>query len=180
MNFIVFDLEATCWEGRPPGMTQEIIEIGAFRLSRYGEILGEFNRFVRPVLNPYLSPFCQELTSIEQRDVDRAEAFPEVAEIFQDWALIFEEEYLLCSWGSFDKKQLIQDCRLHDMDHGWVEPHLNLKRQYQEINRLRRPRGLKKVVAMEGFEFTGTHHRAIDDAENLVKIFRNHLDVWRF
>jgi 3'-5' exoribonuclease 1 len=161
-------------------MTQEIIEIGAFRLNRYGEILGEFNRFVRPILNPYLSPFCQELTSIEQRDVDRAEFFPDVVEIFQDWALIFEEDYLLCSWGAFDKMQLIQDCRLHDLDYAWVEPHLNLKRQYQEINRLRRPRGLKRAVAMEGFDFTGIHHRAIDDAENLVKVFRNHLDVWRF
>lgn len=161
-------------------MTQEIIEIGAFRLNRYGEILGEFNRFVRPVLNPYLSPFCQELTSIEQQDVDRAEPFPEVVEIFQDWALIFDEDYLLCSWGAFDKKQLIQDCLLHDLDYNWVEHHINLKKQYQEINRLRRPRGLKKAVNREGFDFTGVHHRAIDDAENLVKVFRNHLDVWRF
>ncbi len=180
LNFIVFDLEATCWEGRPPGTIQEIIEIGAYRLNRYGEVKGEFNRFVRPVLNPFLSPFCQELTSIEQAQVDRADPFPEVIEVFQDWALIFEEEYLLCSWGGFDKRMLIQDCRLHDMEEDWVEPHINLKRQYHEICRLRRPKGLKKVLAREGYEFTGTHHRAIDDAENLVKIFRSHLDEWRF
>jgi inhibitor of KinA sporulation pathway (predicted exonuclease) len=161
-------------------MTQEIIEIGAFRLDRYGELQGEFNRFVRPILNPYLSPFCQELTTISQAEVDRADTFPEVIEVFQDWALIFEEEYLLCSWGNFDKQQLIQDCRLHDLDEDWVSPHINLKRQYQEIKRLSRPRGLKRSVAAEGFEFTGTHHRAIDDADNLVKVFRSHLDEWRY
>jgi len=161
-------------------MTQETIEIGAFRLNRYGELEGEFNRFVRPVLNPYLSPFCQELTTIRQEAVNRAALFPEVIEVFQDWALIFEEEYLLCSWGDFDKKLLIQDCRLHDLDHDWVLPHINLKRQYQEIKRLSRPRGLKRSVNAEGYDFTGTHHRAIDDADNLVKVFRSHLDEWRY
>lgn len=180
MNFIVFDLEATCWEGSPPGMQQEIIEIGAYRLNRYGEIEGTFNRFVKPILNPYLSPFCQELTSIEQAHVERAQNFPDVIELFQDWALIFEEEYLLCSWGAFDKKMLIQDCRLHDLESDWVEPFINLKRQYQDIRRLRRPQGLKKTVVKEGYEFTGIHHRAIDDAENLVKVFRSHLDEWQF
>ena len=161
-------------------MTQEIIEIGAFRLNRYGEVEGEFNCFVRPVLNPYLSPFCQELTSIRQSDVDRARTFPGAMESFQDWALIFEEEYLLCSWGNFDKIMLIQDCRLHGVEDDWVEPHINIKRQYQEIRGLRRPRGLKSSVKAEGFEFTGTHHRAIDDAANLAKIFRRHLDEWQF
>ena len=161
-------------------MTQEIIEIGAFRLDRYGELQGEFNRFVKPVLNPYLSPFCQELTTISQDMVNRADTFPAVIEAFQDWALVFEEEYLLCSWGNFDKNLLIQDCRLHELDDDWVHPHINLKRQYQEIKRLRRPRGLKRSVAAEGYEFTGTHHRAIDDADNLVKVFRSHLDEWRY
>ena len=74
---------------------------------------------------------------------------------------------------------LIQDCELHDMDSDWVsEHHINLKRQYQELKRLRRPRGLKRAVEKEGFEFTGIHHRGISDAENLAKIFIKHRDMW--
>lgn len=180
MNFIIYDLEATCWEGRPPSKVQEIIEIGALRFNRYGELKGTFNRFIRPILNPYLSAFCQELTSIEQTDVNRAETFPSVVEDFQDWAEIFDEDYILCSWGSFDQKMLIQDCQLHDMEYDWVEPHINLKRQYHEIKRLRRMRGLKMSVTNEGFEFTGVHHRGISDAQNLAKIFTKYLDEWRF
>lgn len=159
-------------------MVQEIIEIGAVRMNRYGEVLGTFNRFVRPILNPTLSAFCRELTTIEQYEVDRSRTFPEVIEEFQDWAGIWEEDYLLCSWGNFDRKMLIQDCRLHDMDDEWAEAHINLKRQYQELRRLRRPKGLRSVVESEGFEFTGVHHRGISDAENLAKVFGKYLDEW--
>jgi inhibitor of KinA sporulation pathway (predicted exonuclease) len=161
-------------------MIQEIIEIGAIKLNPYGEVTGTFNQFVKPVLNPRLSAFCQELTTIEQGAIDRAKSFTEVVEHFQDWAEIFEEDYLLCSWGAFDRHMLIQDCRLHRMEEDWAEEHINLKRQYQELKKLRRPWGLKRAVEAEGFEFTGVHHRGIDDAENLAKIFGKYLDEWRY
>ena len=180
MNFIIFDLEATCWQGRPRTMVQEIIEIGAVKINRYGEVTGVYNRFVRPILNPRLSAFCQELTTIDQDDVDRAKPFPDVIEDFQDWAEIFEEDYLLCSWGNFDRRMLIQDCRLHHLEEDWVDAHINLKRQYQELKKLSRPRGLRRAVEAEGFDFTGTHHRGMDDAENLAKIFGKYLDEWRY
>ncbi len=179
-NFIIFDLEATCWEGRPPSKIQETIEIGAVSVNHYGEVLGTFNKFIRPVLNPSLSMFCRELTTIEQSYIDRSRTFPEVIEAFQDWAEIFDEDYLLCSWGNFDKKMLIQDCQLHRLDYDWAEQHINIKRQYQEMKRLKRPRGLKATVTAEGFEFTGTHHRGIDDAENLAKVFVKYLDMWQY
>jgi 3'-5' exoribonuclease 1 len=178
LNFIIYDLEATCWEGKPRTMIQEIIEIGAVFVNPYGEIESTFCGFVKPILNPRLSYFCQDLTSIEQEQIDRAPKFPKVIEAFQDWAEIFDEDYLLCSWGNFDKKMLIQDCKLHDLDHDWAEHHINIKRQYQDIKRLHRPRGLRKAVEKEGFEFEGTHHRGIDDAENLAKIFIKYLDEW--
>ena len=41
-------------------------------------------------------------------------------------------------------------------------------------------RGLRKAVEKEGFEFTGTHHRGIDDAVNLVKVFNKYLDEWYY
>ena len=180
MNFIIFDLEATCWEGSPNGIEQETIEIGAICLNRYGEFLGSYNRFIKPILNPYLSPFCKELTTITQEEINRAKTFPVVIEEFQDWAEIYENDYLLCSWGSFDKKMLIHDSILHKLEYEWIEQHINLKKQYLEYKRINRPYGLKKAVEKEGFEFTGTHHRGISDAENLAKLFRKHLDIWQF
>lgn len=161
-------------------MVQEIIEIGAVKLDGYGDVQGAFSRFIKPVIHPHLSLFCQQLTTITQADVDRASGFPAVIEDFQDWAEIFDEDYLLCSWGSFDKKMLIQDCQLHDLEEDWVENHINLKQQYHDIKRLRTRRGLKAALNAEGLEFTGTHHRGIDDARNLAKIFLQYRDVWQW
>ncbi len=179
MNFIVFDLEATCWQNRPP-QTQEIIEIGALKFNEYSEYVDYFSRFVKPVIHPNLSPFCTELTTIQQKDVDRADKFPKVIEDFQDWVEIFDEDYLLCAWGDFDRKMLIKDCELHNMEPEWAESFIDLKAQYREIRRLRHPIGLKKALQLEGFGFTGTPHRGIDDAENTGKIFQKFFDEWRY
>lgn len=177
-NFIIYDLEATCWEHQLPGFVSEIIEIGAFRLNAFGEIRGRFNRFVRPVVHPTLSPFCKNLTTITQEDVRRAKTFPDVLEEFKSWARIEDEPYVLCSWGSFDRKMLAADCRLHRLESEWVEHHANLKAQYRHLKGIRFPIGLKKAIEREGMDFTGIHHRGISDAENLVKLFLRYIDRW--
>ncbi len=179
MNFIIYDIEATCWQGNNKNL-QEIIEIGAVKFNGYGEADSIFSSFVRPIVHPTLSSYCSELTSIRQVDVNRADKFPAVVEDFQDWINIFEEDYLLCSWGSFDKRIMMANCLLHDMDDEWVENYLNLKRQYHEIKGFRHPIGLSKAIRKEGFEFTGTQHRGIDDAKNLAKIFMKYLDEWKY
>ena len=181
MRYIVFDLECTCWQTKELDAEREIIEIGAIRLDDYGDIFGDFCSFVRPVLHPVLSDFCHRLTTISQIDINRAKIFPTVVKDFIDWGELYDDEdYLLCSWGGFDKNQLIADCKLHKIETDWLEKHINLKDQYHKFKRLRAPVGLKKAVEQEGFEFTGTHHRGISDAENLAKIFVKHLDIWQY
>jgi len=179
MNYIIFDLEATCWEHPRPTYKQEVIEIGALMVDEYAHATAVFSEFIQPIFHPTLSPFCRELTSIEQKDVANAELFPEVIEAFQEWIGYFDdEEYILCSWGFFDKKIFINNCELHDIDDDWLDPHINLKQQYQKVKGLSRKIGLKRAVEKEGFEFSGTHHRGIDDAHNLAKIFGKYFDEW--
>lgn len=180
MNFIIFDLEATCWLGRPPQGITEIIEIGAVKYNGYGEEIGSFNKFIKPKINPVLSPFCKKLTSISQQDVDRSQHFNKVIEEFMDWIDIYSEDYLLCSWGKFDKTLLKNDCELHDIETDWLEHHIDIKKQFHNYKRSKDEYGLKKSLRMEGLEFNGTHHRAISDAENLGQIFRKYLDIWQY
>jgi 3'-5' exoribonuclease 1 len=179
MNYIIYDLECTCWEDKSDTQIMEIIEIGAFKINEYGEVLDTFNSFIRPKIHPVLSDFCQRLTSISQIDVNRAESFSRVINDFMDFIELEEDNYWLCSWGSFDKKQLEDDCRLHNMEVNWVDYHINIKQDYLNMKGYRRPIGFKKAVINEGFEFTGIHHRAISDAENLAKIFVKYLDSWK-
>ncbi len=181
MRYIVYDLECTCWQTKELDKERETIEIGAVLLNEYGEMESDFCQFIRPILHPVLSDFCRRLTSISQIDVNRSFTFPAVIKDFIDWGELYDDEdFLLCSWGGFDKRQLIADCQLHKIETEWLEKHINLKEQYHKHKRLRTPIGLKKVVEQEGFEFTGIHHRGISDAQNLAKIFVKHLDVWQF
>ncbi len=180
MNYIILDIEATCWKAPPPDPRSEVIELGAFRVNQFGEVRGKFARFVRPVLNPTLSDFCRQLTSIQQVDVNRARPFPEVVEEFLEWAKIGDEEHLLCSWGGFDRRTLADNCALHGLDAGWTAAHANLKDHYMKMYRLRTPIGLRRAVEREGFDFTGTHHRGISDAENLTKVFLKFMPDWKF
>lgn len=133
MEYIILDLEATCWEGDRT-KRNEIIEIGAVRVID-GKITDEFQRFIKPHLNPTLSDFCKQLTSIKQEDVDNAESFPIVISYFLDW---IKEDCYLCSWGFYDKKQFTSDCDLHKIPTGWLRNHISLKHQHGDMKRLRK------------------------------------------
>ena len=178
MKWIILDLEATCWEKRGQGPS-EIIEIGALCVDDEKKIIGEFQSFVKPQAHPKLSPFCIDLTSINQEMVETAPCFLEAQHAFTTWIRDFEEDYMLCSWGNYDRNKFIEDCRMHGLDILWIRPHISLKHQYATIKNLRRPRGIQHVLKLEGLEFEGTHHRGIDDARNIAKIFIKYYGKWR-
>lgn len=168
MNYIVFDLEATCWEHRVPMDDMEIIEIGAVRLGPDLLPRDEFSSFVRPVLKPRLSDFCINLTSIRQENIDKAEDFKAVFPRFVEW--IGLDPVTLCSWGIYDIKQIAIDCARH----GFTFPesfknHINLKTLFAERNSIK-PCGMRKALEKLGLPLDGTHHRGIDDAHNIAKI----------
>ena len=178
MNWIILDLEATCWQDRRTG-PNEIIEIGALCINDKQEILGEFQSFVKPQAHPKLSKFCTELTSITQKMVDSAPLFPEALDYFLQWIQSFKDDYMLCSWGNYDRNQFLSDCQLHNTNFAWLRPHISLKHQHAEICKLRRKVGVKNALKLEGLDFEGTHHRGIDDARNIAKIFLRYYGQWR-
>ena len=177
MNYIILDLEATCWKDRNTEKQNEIIEIGAVKVNAEGKITDEFNEFVKPKLHPILSDFCTELTTIGQRDLDSADTYDKVIARFKNW-INLSEPYLLCSWGFYDKKQFQKDSELYGLETGWLEQHISLKHQFAKIKELKRPIGMDGALKMEKLSLEGTHHRGIDDARNIAKIFINNLGLW--
>lgn len=179
MHYIIFDLEATCWRLRRPPR-QEIIEIGAVMYDGQGNHCGEFSEFIKPKLNPKLSSFCTELTSIEQSDVDHADDFQEVIWKFEDWLYAADDRVTLLSWGDYDKQQFLMDAELHEMQIPWVQNHICLKQEHTKMLRLKEPVGVKTALELSGMSFEGTSHRGIVDAQNTARIFEHHFDDWRF
>ena len=173
MSYIVFDLEATCGNtGEFVG--SEIIEIGAVKLNRRLEIIGEFNEFVKPMVYPNLSAFCIKLTSITQKDVDTADMFDVVVRRFQEW---LGEDYLLLSWGNYDRRQFLNDCTLHSLRKDWLDNYRDFKRVYAKAKGIK-PCGMKNALIREGIQMEGIHHRGIDDARNTAKLFVKDFPLW--
>ncbi|WP_196884958.1 3'-5' exonuclease [Aureivirga sp. CE67] len=177
MKYIVFDLEATCWE-KANGRKHEVIEIGAVMVNEEKEIVSEFVQFVRPGNQPILSDFCTELTSITQKDVENAPFFTEAIENFKKWIGTETEDYVLCSWGFFDRNQLEAESKQKGLNYDWVQKHISIKHQYTDVSSAKRHMGMKGALAREKFSLEGTHHRGIDDARNITKIFLKYFDQW--
>jgi inhibitor of KinA sporulation pathway (predicted exonuclease) len=169
MGIVVVDVEATCWATARPRNRMEIIEIGAVRLTEHLEVVDEFSCFVRPVVEPTLSEFCTELTSITQHDVDQAPIFSAAFPELMIW--IGREPTWLCSWGAYDVGQFQSDCRRHGLPFpDWFESrHINLKTEFAAWRNLRRC-GMARALEILGLPLDGTHHRGIDDARNIARI----------
>lgn len=168
---LVVDLEATCCDRQSIRRQEmEIIEIGAVMVdSQSLEPVDEFQTFVRPVRNPRLTPFCTQLTSITQTMVDTAPGLPEALSAFKNW-LSGYPGYLFTSWGDYDKNQFTQDCRYHQQPWPFAGPHLNIKVQFSKAQNLRKRHGMAGALRIAGLDLSGTHHRGIDDARNMVRL----------
>ena len=178
MEYVILDLEATCWEGNPAGRIQEIIEIGAVRLDRYGRELSQFEAFVRPIHYPSLSIYCKNLTGITQDNVDKAPPFASVGSTFIDWVEDADSHTRICSWGDKDRDLLLSHCREFRLDTDWMDDYVDLKAEYHHIRNIQKKIGLKKALLREDLEFDGAHHRAFDDASNLARLFVKYIDEW--
>jgi inhibitor of KinA sporulation pathway (predicted exonuclease) len=179
-KFVIFDLEATCYDNRtdekkPDDFVNEIIEIGAVKLDVTGKEIDRFSKFAQPTSFPTLSKFCTELTTITQEDIDGADNLKFILQEFMNWC----HNCTLISWGHYDKKQLSNDLLSNGLkyylDH--LDDHHSLKHLHAKWNNLKQKSGIgmSKALQMEGFKLDGTHHRGIDDAINITKIFKKYI-----
>jgi inhibitor of KinA sporulation pathway (predicted exonuclease) len=169
---LVIDLEATCDDGDGlPASDMEIIEIGAVWATAEGNVLDTFQALVRPVVRPQLTPFCRQLTNIQQADVDGAELFPAVAARLASFAQRHQAPGATWgSWGQFDAKQLARDCERHGIQNPLAAfEHVNLKRRFAKARKIKEV-GMARALQMVGLPLDGAHHRGLDDARNIAKL----------
>lgn len=168
---VLFDLEATCDDKTQVlNFDNETIEIGAVKIMN-GQIVGEFQSFICP-RDTEITAFCTELTSITKEDVENAPHFEEAIHAFSQ----FIGNAKILSWGNYDKKQLIKDSARHNLPEPiWIDRHINLKDEFASLMGVRRC-GMKRALGHCNIPLEGTHHRGIDDARNIAKIYL-HLEV---
>jgi inhibitor of KinA sporulation pathway (predicted exonuclease) len=180
-QFIVVDFEATCWRSRTENkqnrFRSEIIQIGAVKLNENFEEVDQFFEFVRPVLEPTLSDFCQDLTGTSQEDVDHADDFEIVGKQFFDWSRNGGSLIHYFAWGNMDQIFLKYEKRNKDVLHQELEffrkRWFNLQKIFDTFY-IQSKMQYSVNAACEMLKVTpkGIAHNALDDATNTAQIFK--------
>lgn len=178
------DLEATCdvvgesQFPRPLAVVpdqMETIEIGLVVIDLETlEVVDKFQRFVRPRINPILTDFCKQLTSIQQADVDGASTYAEVGQELGAFIARYPDA-AWASWGDYDARQLERDAALAacpSLLSGMQ--HFNVRKWHKGIYD-DQPKSLKQTVESLGIVWQGIYHRGIDDARNVASIIKEML-----
>jgi inhibitor of KinA sporulation pathway (predicted exonuclease) len=131
--------------------------------------LSSFNLFIKLVRHPKSTPFCTQLTSITQADVDNAKSLKEVMRALMQWLHPYNGSYVMCSWGNYDRNHIISDCDYFDVNNPIVDNHLNLKAAFAKKQKIK-PCGLQRALTCVNLDFKGQHHCGIDDAHNIVRL----------
>ncbi|MEN5309768.1 3'-5' exonuclease [Chryseobacterium cucumeris] len=170
-NILIVDLEATCWENRPPrGQESEIIEIGVCIMNaKTGKISKNEGILIKPQYSK-VSAFCTELTTITQNMLDHEGIMLDDAfDILR--AEYDSEELTWASYGNYDLNMLQNQARRFYIDYPMSDDHINVKTLFGEIHpTIRKSVGMNRALGELGMTLEGTHHRGVDDAKNIAKI----------
>jgi len=167
-KIVIVDVEATCDEPTPPDFVQEIIEIGvavvdlpSLTIEKSGSIL----------IEPYgpISKFCTELTTITAEDLQGKPSFREgCGDLVAGFG---SKRHPWMSWGDFDRKLFEKQCQREKVSYPFTDSHTNMRVLFAWWKGLSRRVGMDRALEMLGVPLEGTHHRGVDDARNIAKIF---------
>jgi len=185
-RLVVLDFEATCDDrGKPDLIPQEIIEFSAVILDTETlQILGDpFQRYVQPTEHPVLTPFCTQLTGIQQSQVESAQLLPHVLRDFEGWLLErgcfagggsptqAQQTFAPLSWTNWDLQvQLESELKWRQVKRvPWLRRWINLKVAFEK--RFGKPGSLQQSLAVAGLEWThGRAHSGVVDAVNTARL----------
>jgi inhibitor of KinA sporulation pathway (predicted exonuclease) len=126
-HIIVIDIESTCWDGGMPprGQMNDIIEIGLCPIEvGSGRRLEKRSILVKPERSS-VSPFCTELTTLTQEQVDTGIPFKDACKLLESEYL--SQERLWASFGDYDRRQFEKQCRDRGIRYPFGPGHLNAK-----------------------------------------------------
>lgn len=180
---LILDFEATC-EKNVQIKNQEIIEFPCIAVStKNWEIESIFHEYVKPRVNPIISPFCTELTGIMQETIENEEYFPVVLDKFSTWLATnnfikdinnsnnnnYESTFVTC--GDWDLKVMLPNqCSLDNLP----VPHyfnqwINLKRIFYMTTQYY-PTSLRDMLNKLNLSAKGRLHSGIHDSVNMKRI----------
>ena len=170
-TLILFDLEWNIgyqpytfnYHGVEQVLRGEIIEIGAVRIDRQGNVLDTFSIHLRPRIFRKLQHHIAKVTGLTQADLDRGEPIAQGMRRFVEWC---GPDAAFAEWGLDDVPVLKQNLFLLHMDERYPAEWYDLQRVFLS----QRPRAegegmtLESVVTRLGLPMERPFHDALSDA----------------
>lgn len=168
-RIIVVDIEATCWQGKPPaGQENEIIEVGICVVDIIsGQAIEKDSILVKPERSQ-VSEFCTQLTTLTQSQVDKGISFAEACSLL--CKKYSTHQRVWASYGEYDKKQFERQCLARSIKYPFGRKHINVKTLFAIINAMPHEVGMARALEILNLPLEGTHHRGDDDAWNIGRI----------
>lgn len=176
----VLDFEATCDDRNSPSdfntSEQEIIELPVGLIDMvYGEVIDTFRTLVRPVVQPDITPFCTQLTSITQHQLHGQPTISEAMDLLENWLASHElgpDNCCVATCGDWDllhmwprQVSLVDGLKTPPLFRQWA----NIKVVFKQILGRKAP-GMMGMLRHVGIEHVGHHHLGIDDVRNLCNL----------
>lgn len=181
MDYIVLDLE---WNqsvdgkaGENKKLPFEIIEIGAVKLNKDKEVVGEFSELIKPKVYHQMHHITKKLIHIQMKELEKGRPFLEVMKEFLVWC---GEDYIFATWGSLDLLELQRNMEFYGM-----EPLSKGPLRFLDIQKLfslayeenkKEYKALEYAVDFLKIEKDIPFHRAFSDAFYTAKVFRHIQD----
>lgn len=177
-HIVVIDIEATCWEDKPPpGQESEIIEIGVCLLEVATLQRKERDSILVRPQRSQVSPFCTGLTTLTQAQVDGGVTFAEACTALRRKHQTKDRPW--ASFGDYDRAQFQRQCQATGVGMPFSSSHLNVKALVAAALGLPSEIGMAGALAHLHLPLEGTHHRGGDDAWNIANILLKVLGAAR-
>lgn len=188
---ICIDIECTC-DNPVQIYPMEVIELACLKLdltethkpsNKQLDHCPTFHSFVKPVIHPQLTLFCQDLTGITQSIVNKSDRIEQVIERLFNWLkeqdLIDEnnekiKNFAFASCGNFDLNLLAPIIKDRKFNNNlelpiYFKEWINVKKTF--VNHKKEwPKGLYHMLEILGEEPSGRLHSAKDDCKNLARV----------
>ena len=167
VTYYVLDLETTGFSA----VTEKITEIGIMKL-KDGEVLDEFSCFVNP--EKHIPQRVTEVTKITDEMVADAETIDKVFPKMLEFIGNDKNAVLVAHNAGFDIGFLKQNARVlgYDFDYTYLDTLSLAKDLFPEFKRYK----LEKIADNLGITVE-VAHRALDDVDTTVKVFKVMLDM---
>jgi inhibitor of KinA sporulation pathway (predicted exonuclease) len=185
----VLDFEATC-EENVKHFDNEIIEFPSVLL-KYDDdsqvnparsnnyiVISEFQQFCKPLKNPVVSKFCNELTGITQEQVNKGNNFISTLNDHHHWLINqtggWCDNVLILTCGFWDLgKVMIEECKKWKIIPPKVYMHfINIKNDFKKFYKIEKGLSMVRMLEILNITLEGHHHSGIDDCRNIAKIWK--------